>query len=85
MWVDTATQNTKNVSMLNQEHSVKDVYMPEFIYVVCYKLSDDSEFNFMAAFLNEDDAVEYSQRNVWSHLKMFVTKQPLYKNSIYSE
>jgi hypothetical protein len=56
-----------------------------WIYIVCYKLSEDSEFNFLAAFEHEDDAWEYANRNVWAHLNCFVSKQPVYRNSIYSE
>ena len=57
----------------------KDIVHDErAIYLACYWLSYESEFNFLAAFEDEEDAKEYISRSVWSHLKMFVSKQPLY-------
>ena len=49
-----------------------------FIYIVFYRLSDESEFNFLAAFDSEDKAIEYKNRNVWKHLNLFISRQPVY-------
>lgn len=48
-----------------------------FIWCVFYWLSDESEFNFLAAFHKEADAREYAERTVWKHLRTFVSKQPV--------
>lgn len=51
----------------------------KFFYGVFYK-TEDSEFNFLAAFENETSAREYKSRSVWDHLELFISKQPIYSN-----
>lgn len=55
-----------------------DRYAENYIYMVVYRLSEDSEFNYLAAFNNLSDAQEYKNRQVWAHLDTWITRQPVY-------